>query len=105
MLTLALIWGAMGLVVGVLGLLAGARLPSPSADWRWGALPRAFILLAIVAVITIAGAVLVQALAGRLAATAAAPGVASVVALLALRAPWLAQRWRERAKNAPTPQQ
>ena len=97
---LPVIWAGIGLVVGALGLGAGARSPIPRADGPWGGIARALVPLLATIILTVAGATLMEALAGRLAATAAAPGIATMVALIALIAPGLRRRMSAQKQSA-----
>jgi hypothetical protein len=88
MLLFSLIWLALGLVVGVLGL--GARL-RPVVWGRWGWL----IVMGIGALAALLGGWLGALLLGKLFGTPAALWVA----ILAVFLPWLVERLRHRAQS------
>ncbi|HEU0027843.1 MAG TPA: hypothetical protein VFQ25_12065 [Ktedonobacterales bacterium] len=88
MLQIVLVWAALGFLIGVFARLAGARSAYPRGVGGWMALARWALPPAAAALATVASGWLATMTLGRLAATAAALGVAAVVALLvALLAP------------------
>ena len=92
MLQLSLIWLALGIVAGALGLAARLR---PAAWGRWGWL----ILLGVGALGGLVGGWLGSLLFSKLFG----PPAALWVAVLAVFLPWLVERLRERRKaTAPS---
>lgn len=82
MLQLTLIWAALGLLIGAFAWLAGARSVALRALNGWGTLARWAPPPAVGALAAVAGGWLATLVIGRLAATAAALGVAAIAALL-----------------------
>ncbi len=98
------VWAALGLLIGLFARLAGARSAYPRGVGRWASLARWALSPTAVALATTAGGWLASLVVGRLAATAAALGVAAVIALLiALQPQRGAASGTPVTHDAPTP--
>ena len=81
MLQIALVWAALGLLIGAFARLAGARSTYPRGASAWATLARWALPPAAAALAAVAGGWLGVLVVGRLAATAVALGAAALVTL------------------------
>jgi hypothetical protein len=102
MLQIALVWAALGFLIGVFARLAGARSAFPLGTRRLASLARWALPPTVIAFATVAGGWLANLALGRLAATVAALAVAAVTAvLLALLAPRASSPDSSLTRDAP----
>lgn len=77
-----LIWAALGMLIGITGVLAGARSAYPRGEGRRATLGRWALAIVAVALVAVIAGWLAAPVVGMLAASAAACGLAALAALV-----------------------